>query len=175
MKDLKFERVVNAPVGQVWKAWSDEEMLKKWWGPKYWSSPVANIDFKVGGKYLFAMRGAMGPGQAEITTWSGGVYKEIIPMEKIVVLDHFADEQGNQIHASKYGLPESFPMESEIQITFEKLSDSKTKVTVYYPSIEGIEGMMLDNMTQGWNQTLEKLARVQLRANNNLRHVYISN
>jgi uncharacterized protein YndB with AHSA1/START domain len=157
MKDLKFERVLNAPLEQVWKAWSDEEMLKKWWGPKYWSSPTANMDFKVGGKYLLAMQGSMAPGQPEITTWSGGTYKEIIPMQKIVVLDHFADEQGNKIHASTYGLPESFPMESEIQMLFEDLGE-KTKLTVYYPSIEGIEGAMLDGMTQGWNQTLDKLA-----------------
>ena len=155
-KDLKFEREFNAPVEMVWKMWSDPEAIKKWWGPKYWSSPEATIDFKEGGKYLLAMRGAMAPGQPEITTWSGGTYKEIVPMKKIVVQDHFADAQGNKIPASTYGLPESFPMESEIQILFEDLG-GKTKLTVYYPNIEGIEGMMLDNMTQGWNQTLDKL------------------
>lgn len=157
-KDLKIERVFDAPVDLVWKAWSEPEMIKKWWGPKNWSSPEAKIDFKVGGKYLLAMRGAMGPGQPEITTWSSGTYKEILPMKKIVALDHFADEHGNQIHASTYGLPESFPMESEITINFEDL-DGKTKLTVYYPSIEGIEGPMLSNMTQGWNQSLDKLQK----------------
>lgn len=157
-KDLKFERTFDTPVELVWKMWTEPESIKKWWGPKYWSSPAANIDFKVGGKYLLAMRGAMGPGQPEITTWSGGTYKEIVPMKKIVVMDHFADEHGNLIPAAKYGLPESFPMESEITISFEDLG-GKTKLTVYYPNIEGIEGMMLENMTQGWNQSLDKLSQ----------------
>jgi uncharacterized protein YndB with AHSA1/START domain len=157
-KDLKFERVFEAPVELVWKAWSEPEMLKKWWGPNMFSAPSAEIDFKVGGKYLLAMSGPM-PDGSTMTSYSGGVYKEIVPMEKIVVLDHFADAQGNKIHASQYGLPESFPMESEITMSFEKLDDGKTKLTVYYPNIEGIEGMMLDNMTQGWNQSLDKLGK----------------
>ena len=157
-KDLVIERVFDAPRELVWKAWSDSELMKKWWGPRNWSAPTAMIDFKVGGKYLLAMRGQMGPGMPEVTTWSGGVYKEIIPMEKIVVLDSFTDEQGNKVHASKYGLPESFPMESEITMTFEDAGEGKTKLTVYYPDITGIEGAMLENMTQGWNQSLDKLA-----------------
>lgn len=156
-KELTIEKVVNAPVALVWKAWSDPELMKKWWGPRYWSSPVANIDFRVGGKYLICMSGPMGPGMPEVSNWSGGTYKEIDPMNKIVVLDHFADEQGNMVHASTYGLPKSFPMESEITITFEDLGDGKTKVSVRYADITGIEGDMLKNMTMGWNQTLDKL------------------
>ena len=156
-KDLKFERVFDAPRALVWKAWTDPEIMKKWWGPRGWSSPAVKSDLKVGGKYLLAMRGAMAPGQPEVTTWSGGEYKEIVPMEKIVLLDSFTDENGNKVHASTYGLPETFPMESEMQIIFEDAPEGKTKLTVYYPSIEGIEGEMLVNMTEGWNQTLDKL------------------
>lgn len=157
-KELVIGKVINAPVALVWKAWSDPELMKKWWGPRNWSSPDIQMDFRVGGKYLSAMRGQMGPGMPEVTTWSGGTYKEIDPMKKIVVLDHFTDEQGNMVHASKFGLPESFPMESEITMTFEDLGDGKTKLTVYYPDITGIEDEMLKNMTLGWQQSLDKLA-----------------
>src|SRR4051812_359015 len=47
-KSLTFERVFNAPRQLVWKAWSDPELMKKWWGPRGWSTPEAKIDFKVG-------------------------------------------------------------------------------------------------------------------------------
>jgi uncharacterized protein YndB with AHSA1/START domain len=159
-KDLKIERMFDAPRELVWKAWSDPELMKKWWGPKNWTAPVVKLDFKIGGKYLLCMRGQMAPGQPEVDAWSGGVYKEIDPMNKIVVLDSFADEHGNKVHASKYGLPESFPMESEITIAFEEIDGNKTKMTLHYPDITGIEGEMLVNMTQGWNQSLDKLAEV---------------
>ncbi len=157
-KDLVIERVFDAPRELVWKAWTTPEIMQKWWGPKNWTAPTVKIDFKVGGKYLLCMRGSMGPGMPEADAWSGGVYKEIVPMEKIVVEDSFADEKGNIVPASNYGLPESFPMKSTISMTFEDAPGGKTKLTLYYPSIEGIEGMMLDNMTQGWNQSLDKLA-----------------
>ena len=79
-------------------------------------------------------------------------------------MDYFSDENGNAVHASTYGLPESFPMESTITITFEEADNGKTRLTLHYDSIEGIEGMMLDNMTMGWNQTLDKL-EASLRQN----------
>src|SRR5689334_16426621 len=73
-KQLTFEREFDAPVELVWKAWTDPEMIKKWWGPKYWSSSEAKIDFKVGGKYLLNMRGKMGPDMPDMENWSGGTY-----------------------------------------------------------------------------------------------------
>ena len=157
-KELTIERIFNAPIELVWKTWTEPELMKKWWGPKYWTAPIINTDFKVGGKYLLCMRGAMGPGQPEVDSWSAGVYKEIIPMSKIVVLDYFSDKDGNKIHASAYGLPESFPMESIVEISFESLGENQTKLTVHYPDITGIEGKMLENMNMGWNQSLDKFA-----------------
>ncbi|MDR3643086.1 MAG: hypothetical protein P4L74_05695 [Candidatus Doudnabacteria bacterium] len=84
------------------------------------------------------------------------------------------------VQASKYGLPESFPIESEVTISFSAIGGSasggedlggsltplgtgKTELTVYYPDISGIEGDMLKNMTQGWNETLDKLAKQVLK------------
>lgn len=158
-KDLTIERVFDAPVALVWKAWSDPELMKKWWGPNNFSAPTVKIDFRVGGKYLLCMSGTMGPNGPKMEAWSGGVYKEIVPMAKIVVRDSFTDEQGNIVPASHYGLPASFPMESEITISFEDLG-GQTGLTLYYSDITGIEGMMLQNMTQGWKESLEKLSEI---------------
>ena len=169
-KGLIITRIFDAVRALVWKAWTDPEMFMKWWGPKDFTCPVAKIDFKVGGKYHVAMHGPKGS-EFDKDLWSTGVYKEIVPMDpsnplragKIVVTDSFADEKGNVVGASYYGMPGTFPMETTIIITFEehfdKLSASKkTKMTLYYPSTEGIEGTMLDNMRQGWNQSFDKLA-----------------
>jgi uncharacterized protein YndB with AHSA1/START domain len=154
---LTIERVFDAPVEMVWKAWTDPETIKKWWGPENFTAPEARIDFKVGGKYLLCMSGPM-PDGSTMKSWSAGTYKEIVPMKRIVVSDSFSDERGNVVPASHYGLPESFPMESKIIFSFEDLG-GRTKMTLHYPSIEGIEGEMLKNMTMGWNQSLDKLAR----------------
>ena len=55
--ELFIAREFNAPREIVWKAWSDPEIIKKWWGPKTFSAPFIKNDFKIGGKYLYCMRG----------------------------------------------------------------------------------------------------------------------
>jgi len=106
------------------------------------------------------MRGAPVPGAPEQDFWSTGTYKEIVPMDKLVVVDSFADENGNIVSASHYGMPDTFPMESTITIMLEEDGSGKTKMTVTYPTTEGIEGKMLEDMKHGWSESFEKLEKV---------------
>src|SRR5512143_766237 len=88
--ELVITRIFNAPRERVWKAWTDPEHLKKWWGPKTFTCPAAKMDFRVGGKYLFCMRSLEGQ-----DFWVAGIYKEIVVNTKIVYTDSFSDEKGN--------------------------------------------------------------------------------
>ncbi|MFA6239944.1 MAG: SRPBCC domain-containing protein, partial [Candidatus Hydrogenedentales bacterium] len=92
---LVIARVFDAPREMVWKAWTEPEQVKQWWGPEMFSAPVCTSDFRVGGKYLYCMRSPEGQ-----DFWSTGTYEEIVPMERIVSSDSFADEKGNIISAS---------------------------------------------------------------------------
>ena len=105
-KELIITRVFNFPRSLVWKAWSMPEMLKKWWGPKDYTCPVCKIDFRVGGKYLSCMRSPEGKDY-----WSTGIYRQIVPIKIIVMTDSFADEKGNVVPASYYGMQGEFPLE----------------------------------------------------------------
>ncbi len=49
-------RVFDAPRELVWKAWTDPKYVMQWWGPKGFTSPHCEIDFRVGGKFLCSMR-----------------------------------------------------------------------------------------------------------------------
>ena len=53
---LTIKRTFNLPLTTVWKAWSDSESMKKWWGPEEYTCPDCSIDFKVGGKFLASMQ-----------------------------------------------------------------------------------------------------------------------
>jgi len=46
---LIINRIFNAPVEKVWDAWTNPEHMKTWWGPKPFTAPTINIDFRVGG------------------------------------------------------------------------------------------------------------------------------
>ena len=49
--------------------------------------------------------------------WSTGVYREIVPMERIVCTDSFADEKGNIVPASYYGMQGDWPLECLVTVT----------------------------------------------------------
>jgi len=150
--ELIITRIFDARRDRVWKAWTNPEMFMKWWGPNHFSCPLAKLDLKIGGKYLVAMRSPDGK-----DFYSTGTYREIIPLEKIAVTDSFADEKGNIVPASYYGMSKTFPRETKVTVTFED-NNGKTKMTLNYPTVEGIDATMLDNMKQGWNQSFDKLA-----------------
>lgn len=165
---VKIERIFDAPVEKVWRAWTDPEMIKKWWGPEGFSSPYAKIDFRVGGIYTFGMHGPKGS-EWDRDMYSSGVYKEIIdPLTnsgqgKIVSTDYFSDRDGNMIKPSDEGQDKDFPTEMTVTITFEKVENEKTKITIFYPKPENEEhfqAMLKSGMKEGWSTSLDKLAKV---------------
>src|SRR5258705_12034649 len=65
-------RVFDAPRELVWKAWTDPKYVMQWWGPKGFSCPACEIDFRVGGKFRFCIGMPDGRGG-----WKGGGNNQI--------------------------------------------------------------------------------------------------
>jgi uncharacterized protein YndB with AHSA1/START domain len=159
-KEIRIERIFNAPRKSVWEAWTDPEIVKKWWGPKGFTSPSAKIDLKVGGKYIFSMHGPKGT-EFDKDLYSAGIYQEIIPMEKLVVSDYFSDEKGDKIDPSSVGMDPDMPDEMRATVKFQEEPHGKTRLTILYPipgSKTQFEAMQNSGMIEGWNSTLDKLA-----------------
>ena len=149
-RELVITRIFDAPRELVWKAWIEPEHVKLWWGPKNFTAPVSKIDLHVGGRYLNCMRSPEGK-----DFWSTGVFREIVPFERLVYTDSFADEKGNVVPATHYGLSSDFPLEVEVTVTFEE-QDGKTKMTLRHSGIPA--GKMRDMTGVGWNESFDKLA-----------------
>ncbi len=155
-KDIVITRIFDAPREKVWKAWTEPEHLKKWWGPKDFTTPAIKQDLRTGGKYLYCMRGPKGS-EWDKEMWSGGTYMEVIPMEKIVASDHFADADGNVVSPKDFGMPGEWPEEMEVTVTFEDAGEGKTKLTLVH---KGHPVEMADMANQGWNESLDKFAAI---------------
>ena len=148
-QDVLIVRMLDAPRELVWKAWTDPEHFKSWWGPKDYTCPFCEMDLRVGGKYLNCMRSPAGRDY-----WSTGVYREIVPIERLVFTDCFADEEGNVVPATHYGLSPDFPLEMLVIVTFEDL-DGRTKMTLEHIGV--LSGPDSESMQQGWNESFDKL------------------
>ena len=94
--------------------------------------------------------------------YSSGVFKEIVPNEKIVSTDYFSDESGNMIKPSDEGQDANFPIEMTVTIRFEEAEGGKTKLTIFYPKAENeaqYEAMLKSGMKEGWMSSLDKLEK----------------
>jgi uncharacterized protein YndB with AHSA1/START domain len=150
LRGLVITRVFDAPREVVWKNWTDPELVKHWWGPKDFTAPYIKIDLRVGGEYLYCMRAPDGKDY-----WGKGIYREIVPPERMVCTDSFADDKGNTVPASYYGFGTDFPLEVLLTLTFEE-HEGKTKLTLKHSGFP--PGPHMDDAQTGWNQSLDKLA-----------------
>ena len=148
--ELMIERIFDAPIELVWRAWTEPEHFKKWWGPKIFTCPICEIDLRVGGKFFWAMRWPDGR-----NNYNRGEYLEVAPMTKIVFVSQFSDADGNRVPPSYYGLDIDVLTEATISVELEDLN-GKTKMTLRHNGLP--EGNMKENTTQGWNESFDKLA-----------------
>jgi uncharacterized protein YndB with AHSA1/START domain len=151
-EDLVIKRILSAPVELVWKAWTDPEHVKRWWGPKYYTSPSAKIDLRVGGKFVFCMRAPQEQGGQDMYT--AGVYQSIVPLKRLEFTQGLSDKDGNRIDPALVGMPPDFPKEIRTVILFKALGDmTELTITEYdWP----VSQMMVYSYA-GMHQSLDKL------------------
>jgi uncharacterized protein YndB with AHSA1/START domain len=153
-KNMEITRIFDAPVEKVWKAWSDAEQVKRWWGPQGFTAPVCEMHFREGGVTLVCMRAPAEYGGMELyNTWT---YTKIVPMERIEFTQHFTDKDANQIAPTSIGLPPEIPFAVPHVLTFKAVGGGKTEFSVIesgYPTEQIVE------MSRGgMEQCLDKLA-----------------
>jgi uncharacterized protein YndB with AHSA1/START domain len=152
-QDLVITRVFDAPLEQVWQAWTDCEVVMQWWGPAQFTSPSCRIDFREGGSYLFHMRAPEAFGGGDFYT--AGAYERIVPMERIEFAQVLADEDGQAIDPAEVGMPADFPPEVRTTLTFKRMGD-QTELTV--TEYDWPAGQMRELSATGMNESLDKLA-----------------
>lgn len=150
-QELVSTRTINAPREMVFKAWTEPEHLKRWWGPRGFTAPHVTIDPRPGGVYHYVMRSPDGQ-----EFWGKGVFREIVRPERIVYMDSFSDEAGNLVEPTHYGMSPDFPAQTLITVTFAE-HQGKTEVTLRY-SVGSASAIDRENMQQGWAESLDRLA-----------------
>ena len=146
-------RVFDAPRELVWKAWTEPKYVMRWWGPKGFTAPVCQMDFRVGGRALYCMKSPDGQ-----EFWTRIDYHEIVPHEKIVSSMYFADSEGKKIHAAQLGMQHEAIEGAYDTTLFEDLGDGRTKLT--YIGNEPMDSARDSGQVEGWNQILDKVAAV---------------
>lgn len=80
--DLVLERVVDVPVELVWRAWTEPELMKKWFVPRPWTISEVQMDLRPGGGNRIVMRSPEGEEFPNV-----GCFLELVPNRKLVFTD----------------------------------------------------------------------------------------
>jgi uncharacterized protein YndB with AHSA1/START domain len=83
-RELVLTRLIDAPREKLYRAWTDPELLRQWFAPLPYTTPVAELDVRAGGANLIVMRG---PDGADMP--NRGLYLEVVENERIVFTDAF--------------------------------------------------------------------------------------
>ena len=139
-REIVLTRVFDAPRNLVYDAFTQPELLKRWFGPRGWSLTVCDVDLKVGGGFRFVMRGPDGRDMG-----MRGVYRELVPPDRSVHMESFDD----------------FPGEAQVTAVFvEKSGKTTMTATVLYPSKEVRDAVIQSGMEHGAAESYDKLAEL---------------
>ena len=143
-REIRVERVLDAPRERVFAVFTDPELIPQWWGPRSMTVTVDKMDVRPGGDWRFVMRDADG-------NESGfrGTFREIVENERIAQTFEWE------------GMPGHICVETA---TFEDLGD-RTKVTTtsLFHTTEERDGMLGSGMEGGLNETYARLDELLAR------------
>ncbi len=149
-KAVVIERIFEAPIELIWQMWTQPDHFKKWYGPKGFTVPVADLDVRVGGKRLVCME--MQTPDRTMKMWTTGDHTEVVPNQRLVYTESPADEEGNVVSPAAMGMPEGYPAMTEVTVVLEDLG-GRTKMVMTHA------GIPADSPgASGWEQAFAKLA-----------------
>jgi uncharacterized protein YndB with AHSA1/START domain len=144
-RELVLTRLIDAPRDKLFRAWTEPELMKQWFTPRPWTTPVIEVDLRPGGSNLIVMRG---PDGTEFP--NRGVYLEIVKNERLVFTDAY----------TKAWEPSEKPFFTGI-ITFED-EGGKTRYTAraLHWTVADREAHEKMGFHEGWGLCADQLAEL---------------
>ena len=142
-RELVLTRLIDAPRENLYRCWTEPALLKQWFAPKPYETPIVEVSVRPGGSNLIVMRGPDGTDMP-----NRGVYLEIVPNERLVFTDAFTEAWQ----------PSAKPFMTVV-LTFEKQGD-KTLYTarVHHWTVEDRDAHEKMGFHVGWGICTDQLA-----------------
>jgi uncharacterized protein YndB with AHSA1/START domain len=140
-EQILITREFDAPRHLVWKAWTEPELIGRWWSGNRGETTVAEIDLRVGGTWRCVMVTDDG-----FVAAFHGEYREIVPNERIVATEVYE------------GMPEAEALNT---VTFAE-ADGRTTLTmlVEHASKEARDAHIASGMEAGMREAMDLLEGV---------------
>lgn len=124
--DVIVEREFDVPVERLWNSWADPDEVKKWWGPRGFTCPIANVDLREGGRTFVAMQAPEEFGGGLMyNAWD---FTEVVPPSRLAYVIRFTDADGTAVSPSDLGLPPGIPDAGEHTVEFTPIGETRSRM-----------------------------------------------
>ncbi len=147
---VRIERSFDAPVGVIWRMWTDPEAFAQWYGPPGARITVAQMEVRVGGRRHIRMDLDTPAGPMQL--WFIGQYRHVEAPTRLIYTESMSDPDGNIVPAAQLGMPPDHPDTTEVTVELEDLDGPRTRMVMTHAGIPaGSPG------EQGWNAAFDML------------------
>ncbi|SCY92606.1 SRPBCC family protein [Flavobacterium caeni] len=129
---------------KVWAAWTQSEILDLWWAPKPWTAQTKSQEFRVGGRWLYAMVSPEGEEH-----WSFADYQSIDAKNSFSGKDGFCDESGN--------VNTDWPQSLWLVTFVDDGPHTAVAISITYPSLTDLEKTLEMGFQEGFTMGLGNL------------------
>lgn len=154
--DLVMTRLIGAPRALVFKAWTDPDLMARWWGPHGVTNPVCGMDVRPGGRWRIVMRTPEG-----MEYVLKGAYREVLEPARLVCTANWEEHpaEWQDLFARSRPAGSGGPgREAVWTVTFDEWRGRTLLVIRNRFATRGdLEAMLAIGMPDGWAQSLERL------------------
>lgn len=143
--ELTLSRLIAAPRAIVWRCWTEPDLIKQWYTPRPWTTPVVEVDVRAGGTSYMLFRGPEGQ---EFP--NRGVYLEVVPEERLVFTDAYVEAW----------VPSAEPFMTAIVRFSDEDGGTRYEAFVRHWSEEAMKRHETMGFHQGWGAAADQLTGV---------------
>jgi uncharacterized protein YndB with AHSA1/START domain len=142
-QDIVVTRVFDAPRDLVFAAYTDPELVPRWWGSQRFTTVVDEMDVRRGGSWRFITRNKEDGAEYAFR----GVYHDVVAPERIVATFEF--ELGGPGYLQ-------FCVDS-----FEEVEGgTRYRSVILFQSVEDRDGWIPTDMEKSFHESMDMLARL---------------
>ena len=142
-RELVLTRLIAAPRAKLYRAWTEPELLKQWFAPLPYTTPVAELDVRAGGSCLVVMRDPDG------NDWPNpGVYLDVVENERLIFTDAYV----------RAWEPSNKPFMTAIVTFADEEGGTRYTARVLHWTVADRKEHERMGFHQGWGQCADQLA-----------------
>ncbi len=147
-RELVLTRLMDVPRTNIFRCWTEPDLLKQWFAPRPYTTPIAELDVRPGGATYIVMRSPEGQEMP-----MRGVYLEVVPNERLVFTDAF----------TRAWEPSEKPFFTGVVTLVEEGGKTRYTARARHWSREDCEAHEKMGFHEGWGQCADQLAALAVQ------------